>query len=214
VALATDLWMPYLLARLPGAAVDHTLAELRVAINDFCKESTAWRRPLRNVPTVIGSRNVPLNPQLGPSPTAKVIGVLKVYEGVLGKPLPDKTFFPMIDGSMEGWTSNADDPSIIELAAAPTQAGSLSVLVYLAPNDVTTWTTTDAPPVMTFNFWEAIFDGALARMFVEPDKPYSSTAAATYHLKRYRSKTREALAQSLAGFTPNGQNWSFPQFGR
>lgn len=211
--LATDAWMPLLLSRLPGAVQEHVLAELQQTIIDYCKESASWRKIYRSIPVGIGDRTLALNTLL-PSIVSKVIGVLKVYDSVTGNPLTDRSFIPMTDGTVDGWTADSEDPSKIELAAAATQNGTLTAVCVLSPYDIKVMIDQEMPPVLSYHGWEAIFDGALGRLFIEPSKPYTNPVAANYHVKRYRFKTREGQARALAGWTPNGQNWSFPRFGR
>lgn len=214
MALATDLWMPTLKGRLPGAVDAFLLSELQNTIKDFCKDSTAWRGVVRGLDIVAGQRTVATNPVI-PS-ERHVIGILRVYRTDIGLPMADKSHFPLIDGTIIGWTASGDDPSVIELGITPTanEVDALNAWVYYEPTDLATMTDVQMPVVLKRKFYEVIQDGVLGRMYAQPNKPYSNGQSAQYHLKRYRLKLHETRTQAALGFTPGAQNWAFPRFGR
>ena len=214
MALATALWMPRLLARIPGAVEAVVLDELKEVIKDFCKDSTSWRGVIRELDVVEGERLIPTN--LTPATERKVIGILAVYHNAYGSALHDRSHFPMIDSWITGWTANGDDPSVIELGQLPTAdvLGALSAWVYYEPTDIATMTDIEMPEILKRQFFEFIMDGVLGRMYAQPNKPYTNGPGAQFHSKRYRLKVGEARAHANAGFTSRAQNWFFPTWGR
>lgn len=211
MALATDSWLPLVQARVPGSIPAVVLAELQQTILDFCRDTTAWRGVERGYDILTGVRTVDLNrPAPPPGPDRKVIGVIALYKSGLQQ--HDLTHFPVINGTIQGWTATGDDPAVIELPSVPLAdaLAAIDAWVYYEPTDIVTLVA--LPVVFTTHYWETIYDGALARMFMQPDKPYSSGQAAGYHGKRYQLKKASARSRAAQGFTPSGQNWSYPNF--
>lgn len=65
--------------------------------------------------------------------------------------------------------------------------------------------------VMT-TYWEALFHGALSRLFMQPGKPYSDLNAMALNARLYRSGIASARADAQAGHLREGVSWHFPYF--
>ena len=82
-----------------------------------------------------------------------------------------------------------------------------SVLLALKPVSFST----DLPPELFEQWFETILDGSLARLYMQPAKPWSSVQLAGYHGGRYRGGISRARAIAQGSFTDGGGRWRFPQ---
>ena len=60
-------------------------------------------------------------------------------------------------------------------------------------------------------YQNALLEGLLYRMMLQPNKPYSNPQMAEYHGKRFRAGMSAAAHEKLRGHVFRGQNWRFPQ---
>lgn len=70
------------------------------------------------------------------------------------------------------------------------------------------------PPDLFMNWFETIMDGVLGRLYMLPNKPFSSPQMATYHSKRYRMGVARARATAQANNTDGGGRWRTPYYAR
>jgi len=210
--MAITSWTNLLLPRLPGASKTLVEAEIVKTIENFCRDSTAWRDTLYGFDVTAGQREISVIVDDGSQ--LKVVGLLRVYYNQKQLTQYSHTPWETSTNYPSGWTTKPGDPSTIMLSTIPivTDANSIDVLAYLRPVDPVNITVDMT--LLTEDFWEIIFDGVMGRMLSQNDKPYSNATSAAYHLSRYRHGTRKARDMANRGFTGNAQNWVFPKFGR
>lgn len=208
--MAITSWTNMILPRLAGANKTLVEEEIKRTIDNFCRDSTAWRRMIYGLHVDAGDREVEIVVDDGSE--AEVVQILRVYYDQQQLTPYSHTPWEVTTNRPTGWTAKSSDPSIIVLSTIPTQTltDALDAWVALRPIDPVT----NATPLIDDLFWETIFDGTLGRMYNQEDKPYGDTAKATYHLARYRNGIRKARDMGGRGFTGNAQNWVFPKFGR
>lgn len=206
-------WVNMLLPRLPGASKTLVEEEVKRTIDNFCRESTAWREMLYGFNITAGDREIPVVYDDGTE--IEVVQLLRVYYSRQQLTPYSHAPFETSTNTPTGWTTKAGDPSTIVLTTIPTVsiADAIDVWVSLAPVNPASLADTSMNVLVT-DFWEVIFDGTLGRMFSQENKPYSNKADSLYHLTRYRNGTRKARDMGNRGFTGNAQNWTFPKFGR
>lgn len=209
--MAITSWTNLLLPRLPGANKDLVEAELVKVIENFCRESTAWREMLYGFDITAGDREVTVID--GDGSEREVIQILRVYYDRQRLTPYSHTPWETSTNTPLGWTTKSNAPSVINLSTIPSESLTSAIDVWAALRPINPVTLNDMT-ILTNDFWEVIFDGVLGRMFTQKDKPYSSTTDALYHLQRYRNGTRKARDIANRGFTGNAQNWTFPSFGR
>lgn len=61
-------------------------------------------------------------------------------------------------------------------------------------------------------WFEAILDGTLHRLYRQPAKPWSSPQLALFHGRRYMAGINRARAAADHSFTDGGGRWSYPYF--
>jgi hypothetical protein len=207
--VSIETWTNLILPRLSGAMKPVLEAEITQTVKNFCRESTAWRDVIYALDIQADQREVQL--QWGDGTQGKVLGALRLYSG--GRQITPFSHAPWESRTTlpAGWTSSPSDPSVIVLATIPSEdwQAQLDAYVYLEPVNPSEY----VPPVLLDSFWEIIFDGAVGRMYGQPNKPYSDPTLAQYHLRRYRNGTVIARDKATRGFTGNAQNWTFPPFG-
>jgi hypothetical protein len=210
--MAITKWTNLLLPRLPGASEALVNAETIQVIDNFCRESTAWRDMLYGFDISQNDRDVPIT--IGDGSQRVVVGILRVYFDQRQLTQYSHVPFESTSSYPSGWSTKPSDPSIVSLSAIPNKEhlGNLDAYVYQAPVDPVN--ITDDMTLLTEDFFEFIFDGILGRFMSMPQKPYSDQRLATYHLSRYRDGVRKARSMANRGFTGNAQNWVFPTFGR
>ena len=75
--MSIDTWRNLVLPRVPGATEALVDEEIKKAIENFCRESTAWRDTLYGYNVVALNREIPL--VVGAGDEATVVGILRVY---------------------------------------------------------------------------------------------------------------------------------------
>ena len=209
VSQTAEPWFHELAARVPGADNNFLEENIVRSIKEFCSESTAWREWVEDRTVSEGERAVDLQ-------TGLKSHVLLVHEVLLdGRPLHQVSrLYPESEGPQQprGWVGDGYVPGRIFLTPVPDKdyefglKALVSLTVGKAPCKL--------PTLLTEMFYEAVLDGTLGRLYMQPRKPYSDREAASFHLRRFRRYTRQARDMASRGFTPGGQNWSYPSFGR
>lgn len=208
--MTISTWVNRALPRLPGAAKALVEEETKLVIDDFCRESTAWRDMLYGFHITAGDREV--TPVVDDGTQAEIVGILRVYfdkkqlTQYSHAPWETSTSYP------SGFTTKPGDPGVVYLSTFPvvSHTGKLDTYVYLKPTDSTLY----VPTLLEQDYNEYIFDGVMGRMSMQPNKPYTDEKTSAYHLRRFQNGKQIAKDKANRGFTSNAQNWVFPKFGR
>lgn len=204
-----SLWTRPLLAGLPGATPVQIEEKLRHAMKEFYLQSRAWRRVLGPLDVTINAPLVSLNPvdvntqvvwvrrawlQEGGVITNLKPAVVKVTETRVDKP---SSYYHESPSSLTLWpTPSATLTGVLFVEAALTLADAATVI----------------PDISATHHFEAIYNGALARLLAMPNKPWTDQAAATTYGRMFRRSSMELRAVSDAGYTHSDPPWKFPSF--
>lgn len=170
---------------LPG--VTHAMVQMAVwdALDEFCTKSTFWRATVQwTMPA--NQQVVNLNPVAGNALVRHIIAV----RGILR------------------W--RVDPPATIVDLISNSEARSGQARVVLRPSRLSA----DLPGSLVDDWQQAIRDGALAQLYGQPAKPYSSGVMAQFHRKQFWSGIREARSSAMrynSGEQTSG--WTFPYQG-
>lgn len=82
------------------------------------------------------------------------------------------------------------------------------VLLALKPRSLQT----PLPYDVWTNYFEALLHGTLARLMLQPAKPYSDPQSARLYYTVYRKGVAGARAEAQAGHVRDGSSWSYPYF--
>lgn len=170
-------------AVLPG--VTHTMVQMAVwdALDEFCTKSTFWRATVQWV-LQPNVQAVNLNPVAGNALVRHVIAVRGITR----------------------W--RVEPPATIVDLIPNGEARSGQARVVLKPSRLSG----ELPSSLIDDWHQAIRDGALAQLYGQPAKPYSSGVLAQYHRRQFWSGIREARSSAMrynSGEQTSG--WWFPQ---
>jgi hypothetical protein len=107
-------------------------------------------------------------------------------------------------------------PSTIMLANSPSSATNWIAVVTKTITDPVDATTNypEIDPTYEWvldNYRDAFYYGTLARIQMQPNKPYSNLKSAAYNNQNYIVLRGRARAEALHGNVYGGQRWMFPQ---
>ena len=194
-----------LVPQTPGIIRSIALRELRLACREFFEKSYAWTKLVEGV-TVL-DQNEPVQVTDGDANT-EVIGILNVaFNGEDLSPTPRKPSRQL---------STTDRPSHYYLTSNPDEfvvfpelendaVAAADVLVALIPS----FTATLLPRQITLKYYDAIVEGYLSRVYLHPNKPYSSPMLAGQMRHNFLRRIGYYMAQRKQGWN-NSQNWSYP----
>lgn len=203
-----DTWLRDMLAVTPGCLPKVRKRALILACREFFEQSSAWR-------VVIGPKKlVALKKRYYLSPYDAYANVVRVFSvewnGIPLRPVtrrpsgrePDATnpIYYYLEGAdqVRIWPqSNVDEDS------------ALTFYVALMPKQ----TVTHLPRIAATHFYDAIYDGAVGRLFSQPAKAYSDPVRAQYHLNRFRAAIGKYAGQAKTNFS-GAATWTFPRFGK
>jgi len=188
------------MARLPGIGVDNLAVELGNAMQEFCRETAAWREKMeRN--TVAGMDRYSLSPSANAAIVTHVISV--EVDGRHYRPLS-----PEMLGA-RAWSAYEvlDNYQEIKLYPVPEfttpKALKASVALTLRTDSL------DLPNELLAAYYEPLLDGALERAFAHHAKPYSNSEKAAYHHRRFRAAITRTRRIVRGGDAQAGPPWHF-----
>lgn len=199
---------------LPGVVRSVAAQECRLAMREFFERSLAWVKEVEAV--AIPDGDVAIQVDDGDANT-EVIAILGVkignstdgYQTVksLGG-MPDK-----IEGTNSkpwGWyvTSNPDEFKLHPYFDG-TSTDDLRVLVGLIPAFDVAINSLTLPRQITLKFHDAIVNATLARLYMQPAKPYSQPMLGQQLRHNFLRQIGYYAAQRKKGFN-NTPMWSFP----
>lgn len=195
--------------QLPGIVRAVAERELRMTIREFFKRSFAWRRTFTGIDAPAGETPVQITSTETGDANSDVAGILGVqYNGTPLTPLPKRP--PRTGNTTTGqptgfyMTSNRDEFVLYPVLENPS-TGLLTVHVALTPKlDATVF-----PRQMQDDYYDAIIDGFLARVYMHPNKPYSAPAMASQMRSKFLRRIGYYMAQAKQGYN-DAQAWAFP----
>jgi len=196
---------------LPGVIRAVAERELRLTMREFFEKSGVWTTIIDNI--AIPTNDAPVQLDDGDAFT-EVIAIEGVAIGepgtaswttltpLSGKPLPE----PISNSPPTAWyvSSNPDEIKVYP-ATDVAQTKVLRAYVQLIP----AFDTTVLPRQITLKYHDAILDGFLARMYGQPNKPYSAPLVAGQKRHNFLRSIGYYSAQRKRGYN-NTPNWRFP----
>lgn len=202
-----DRWLKDTLPTLPGVVRGVAARELVLACREFFERSFAWQTMIEDQNAKAGRKQYWLSPL---DQYTNIIGVLGVaYKGQWLVRAPQRPLRPGTSQSSNTPRAfySPDAPDSIELFPDldHDEAGALTYLVALTPKV----SVEHLPRVAEIKYYDAILDGFLARMYMHPNKPYSSLTLAQAKRKSFNSWIGRYAGQAKQG-NVNAQNWVYP----
>lgn len=186
------------MARLSSVELPLLQSELKHAVEDFFRYSTAWRQGME-IKLIAGKTKYLVTT---PHPLVRVESIIAA-----GTSVGEQFATTAYDSALMSGQSRLvfEPPSSVRLHVAPTEDGVLSFDVVLVPSSY------EAIPEQTLaRHREALTDALLARLCGMPGKPWSSEKLTAYHATKARNRANDAKRQAERGY--GGPSWSFPPF--
>lgn len=192
---------------LPGVVRGVAARELVLACREFFERSYAWQTLIEDQNAKSGRKQYWLSPLDEYTNIIAVLGV--AYKGQWLARMasrPPRRTETTTASTPQGFYS-PDAPDSIELYPDldHDEDAGLAYLVALTPKI----SVEHLPRVAEIKYYDAILDGFLARMFMHPNKPYSSLTLAQAKRKSFNSWIGRYAGQAKQG-NINAQNWVYP----
>jgi hypothetical protein len=183
---------------LPGALDAALQYEVFNVLNDFFQDTNIWKEDITFQVTAQDPAPATIYEieQSGTSAINRLLGIV------------DANNIP-VNGAMA-------TPGEITLQTSPSGTGTFTATVALTLDDPVAKSGTNIgfpyfPEWVLNKYNTGILSGVIARMMLQPAKPYSNTALSAVHHRKYAKTAATAKAEALHGNLNNGQNWRFPQ---
>lgn len=197
-------FLDYVLPQVPGATNEMALLEIKNTIIDFCEKSLILQIDHDPVTAVNGVMDYDLEPPSG----RLVVKIIKSwYKGVQLEAVgPDEINTPSIYNQNSGALIRRQDPRLI------TQKDARTFSVYPVPNETValsitlrvalkpTRTSASIDDFIFEDYAETIGHGAISRLALSPDKPYSNPQLAAARNALYLTGLNVARDRALKGY--------------
>lgn len=169
-------------ASLPGVTVAPIKMALWNTIEEFALQSTMFRKTL-DWTMGVNTQSIEFNPIDADTLTCMILEQTGLYR------------------------FRFDAPATLVDLDAPANIRAGKVVVATKPSSFAA-----TMPADLFSSWfEAMLDGTLYRLYGQPAKPWTSTALAQFHGRRYRSAIGRGRALAQASHGPSA-TWHYPYF--
>jgi hypothetical protein len=210
--LTLDLWIVPLTARLAGATPATITSELQAAVREFYLQSNAWREQVGPYNVYAGADLVWLNPVDAYS------SVLYIHNAWLDLP-DDGGTIPLEAYTVRPTDGREDsrplgystpDPYVLRLYPKPTE--NLGQCLWVDATLVPLPDATRLPNIAASHHYEPILEGALSRLLVMPNKPWTDPVMGMAYRQQFRRRCVQW--RDIAGRGYNGADvpFSFPKF--
>lgn len=195
----------------PGIIRTLALRELRLAAREFFEKTFTWTKIVDDIDGPEGRTDIIVDDS---DSNTKVIAVLGVTFGdttaTRGGQLVPLGQRPALDQIADGsprnfFITSAPDHFQIYPYLKFAKTNFLDVTIALMPS----FTATALPRQVTDLYYNALIDGYLARVYSQPNKPYSAPLLAGQHRTAFLTAIGFYMAKRKQGFN-NSQQWIFP----
>jgi len=186
-------------SRLSGATDNVLQQELFAVMDDFFKKSNVWNEDIEV--TIPGQDPAGTIYQLAPAAPALIDKLLWVFQK------PSDTSI----GRGSAITAAMSVPGELTLRTQPS-----SSVVYIVTVALTVADPTNRDGYVQFPAWvlakyrDDILDGLLGRMMTQPNKPYTNSQLAIFHMRKFVQACASARVEWQRNNTYRTQAWAFP----
>lgn len=184
----------YLSRVLPSVdACPSPIAEqaIRDAIDSFCRQSRIYRER-QTVALTSGVSSYELDPPGGGSVIVETL-YARIGDDILEPLIPELESRLFIGSGKPEYIKHAE-PGSIEILPAPADSGTLSVVVVYSIDQAATMF-----PSILDQWREEISFGAMARLMVMPNKPWSNPQMAAGYQSMFNAGVNDAAARASLG---------------
>jgi hypothetical protein len=204
-----DRWLKDALPMLPGVVRGVASRQLVLACREFFERSYAWQTLIENQNAKVGRKQYWLSPI---DEFTNVVGVLGVnFDGDWLTRFVQRPIVPV-----NSQASSSSRPYGYYAAEAPDMVEVYPDLDTAMDSALTFWvamtpkiSVEHLPRVAEIKYYDAIMDGFLARMYEQPNKPYSAGMLAVQKRRSFNAWIARYAGQAKQG-NVGAQNWRFP----
>lgn len=208
--LTLDLWMKPLLARLAGATESTVRCELNAAIREFYLQSGAWREQVGPFNVYAGQDLVWLNPVDAYSNVNSIRSVW-LEEATAGRTILKPQNGRDTDTEPGKPTHySTPDPYVLRLWRVP--EASLGAVLWVDATMAPLPDATRLPNIAASHHFEPILEGALSRLYLIPNKPWTNPVIGMRYSQTFRRRCIEWRAVANQGYGRADPGWQFPRF--
>ena len=207
--LTVDLWMKPLIARLPGATEGTIRCELVAAIREFYLQSRGWREQIGPYNIYANQDIVWLNPVDAYSYVVWVRGAW-LQQGTERINLQLQTTRDTSPRTGKPEAYSTPDPYVMRLSPIPDE--SLGAVLWIDAHLAPAPDASRFPNIAATHHFEPILEGALARLLVMPNKPWTDPVMGMRYSQTFRRRCMEWRSIAEQGYNRADAGWRFPAF--
>lgn len=199
-----DTWLKDSLPDLPGVVRSVAERQLILACREFFDRTYAWQVALPDQHAKAGARQYWLSPY---DQVSNVVGVLGIgFNGTQLTPLKQRPA-RIAESTTPSHYYAASIPDCIELFPQLTEDVDEALTFYLALTPKQS--VEHLPRIAAIKFYDAILDGFLARMYMQPNKPYSQPQLGVERRRSFVAAISRFKGLARQGFV-QAQDWAYP----
>lgn len=192
--VAYSVFLPHVLPHVPHCFEEQATFAIRNACIDFCRDTLVLQEDLDPIDVVAGENTYDID---APS-ASNVQQVMSLY--YLGRRLERKSEMELqrlytrdwqsLSGTPKVWTQFNLDQVVLALNPSESVAGALTGRIAYLP----TRASTTVASVLFERYLDAIVDGALGRLKVTPDQPYTDVQGGVMYQRKFKAECDETRA--------------------
>lgn len=212
MAVAIEHWYDEIAVHAAGAATAGMEQAVKGAVAEFMRESAAFTMELPGLTLRAGKSTYYIpTPDEGPI----ICLLMLLYKNTALMPVTEAQWIssPPMGSGTAPTRFHADVADNNKVVVAPTPESTLTdkLVPYVAIGYSSTCSS-DLPNVFCRQWYDAILSGALKRLYMQPNKPYTNVALATYHTKVFRTGIAVARDRARKQFTRQETPFRFPSW--
>lgn len=196
-----ETWLPDLLPKLPGCPIPVVEHELRRAAQMFFENTRAWHVTLAALPVIAAQDSVTVTPTSGEQELVRIEQTW--YDE--GPPLSGLTGDEISEQFGDYWQAHTgvpkafieETPGVLRLYPIPVDAATIGLVARIAvkPSEVST----GIPDELAVKHRQALTDGALGKLMLYVDKPWSNLEYGGKHSLDFMTAINSATVQAAFG---------------
>jgi len=210
MAVEISHWYDEVMVHASGVTTAGAEQAIKGAVAEFMRDSAAFAVELPGI-TLRAGKDTYYIPPPQDGPIICLIAVM--YQN---RPLTPRTALnwaqtPRAQSSDSPTYFRADVADNTKIVISPAPATTLTdKLIPYAALGYSGTCKSSVPDVFCRQWYDVILSGALKRLFMQPNKPYTNTQLATYHAKVFRNGIAVARDKARKQFTQQETTFRFP----
>ena len=220
VVEATNIavWTDEVASRAPGATINVMKLAIRAAFREFCVRSGAWIRAIGPIDVFEGLPGYEVPPQDDAS-ILYLNHMVWTNQNTDGSQVPLKPvqapfyagYASRSDHQPRAWHGANETPGTFTILPTPLSdvEGALTVWCSLGPKDPHA---DDIPLQFLTHHYDALLNGACARLLSEQNKPYTNLVMAVQYSRQFNTAISKARDMSRRQYTMTDTTHYFPRW--